>query len=186
MRWLRNKTITKARQSGLPTFLIDTQQGETFGDRLAHAFAQVFEQGYQNVIAIGSDCPDLTAADLKEAADAVRNMGSALGPDQRNGVYLIAINRNQFDRVGLAQLPWQTRDTFAALKKFLTNPSILDSKQDVNHHVDLKAILANSARRFKRAVLAILSAQAIDFNYTFSLKLADTYSTLTLRGPPLK
>jgi hypothetical protein len=39
------------------------QRGDTFGARLANAFADAFAAGYDRVIAVGNDCPTLHEVD---------------------------------------------------------------------------------------------------------------------------
>lgn len=142
-------TLHAARSSGLPVLEItDAQQrGGSFGTRFANAFADAFAQGYDRVIAVGSDCPRLHEVDWQAAVERLERGAPVLGPTTgRGGAYLIGLRREQFDQAAFAALPWQTPALFAALAQYLlthteTAPSLLAARGDVNGHRDLVALL---------------------------------------------
>lgn len=63
------------------------------GERLIAAFQSAFAAGRARVVAIGIDCPDLTAALLDEAFAALTTDDLVLGPAQDGGYYLIGLRR---------------------------------------------------------------------------------------------
>jgi hypothetical protein len=142
-------SLHAARSSGLPVLEItDAQQrGGSFGTRFANAFADAFAQGYDRVIAVGSDCPRLHEVDWQAAVERLERGAPVLGPTTgRGGAYLIGLRREQFDQAAFAALPWQTPVLFAALAQYLlahteTAPSLLAARGDVNGHRDLVALL---------------------------------------------
>lgn len=99
-----------ARLSGLPCFVIDSnhQYGNSFGEKLANAFEAIYALGYKGVIAIGNDCPALTARDLITAANALETNGAVIGPAADGGVYLIGLQREAYNRSTFISLPWAT------------------------------------------------------------------------------
>lgn len=84
-----------AEQSGLPVFHISEleQRGHSFGARLYHAFEQVYAQGFERVIAIGSDCAHLTPTMLSNAAQQLSKRSMVLGPARDGGVYLMGLTQ---------------------------------------------------------------------------------------------
>ena len=67
-------------------------QGEgDLGARMSRAFEESFDAGYGRVVIIGTDCPDLTAAGVKRALEALEENDLVLGPAADGGYYLIAI-----------------------------------------------------------------------------------------------
>lgn len=145
-RALRTVARTKVQAAGLPLLesnrLIDHQG--TFGAQLSAALSAVFAEGYERVICLGNDCPDLSVTDLKRAANALHDGLSPMGPDRRGGVYLIGVNRAHFDAHGLAQLPWQTHFLADALRGYLARQGCrifdLPVRADLNQRVDALAI----------------------------------------------
>lgn len=135
--------------SDLPVFEVNgaQQRGDDFGTRLANAVADAFAQGYERVIAVGSDCPRLHEVDWQAAVDRLEQGTPVLGPTQDGeGAYLIGLSRAHFDPQAFAALPWQTPALFAALSRHLTEhtgvvPSLLAARGDVNGHRDLVVLL---------------------------------------------
>ena len=71
------------------------QRGENLGDRMRHAFEQLFADGYSAVVMIGSDLPSLPSSYLAQAFERVREEADALviGPATDGGYYLIGLRR---------------------------------------------------------------------------------------------
>lgn len=70
------------------------QQGPDLGARMEHALARALMRGY--AIAIGSDCPALTVADLHDAAAALRDGArAAIAPAEDGGYVLIGLRRHE-------------------------------------------------------------------------------------------
>jgi glycosyltransferase A (GT-A) superfamily protein (DUF2064 family) len=86
------------------------QRGRNFNERLTAAFIDAFALGYDEVVAIGNDCVDLSAADLEAAFDFLRRYEIALGSAADGGVYLIAARRGTIPqlRAAFAKCRWQT------------------------------------------------------------------------------
>ena len=128
--------------SGLPAFRSDetTQRGTTFGQRLAEAMGHVFAKGFENVIVVGNDCPSVRPSHLRTAARLLENGENVLGPDRRGGVWLLGLQRSDFNARGLASLRWESGDLYADLVAQL--PAIADFARlaDLN---DLREIKQN-------------------------------------------
>ena len=73
---------------------IRAQQGRTLGERLAHAIGEVFADGAQRVVTIGTDSPWLTAANIEEAFESLRASDVVIGPTEDGGYYLIGLSRS--------------------------------------------------------------------------------------------
>lgn len=150
--------------SGLPVVEVNgaQQRGSGFGTRLANAFADVFAKGYDHVVAVGSDCPQLHEVDWQAVRARLERGAPVLGPTpDRDGVYLIGLSRTQFDREAFAALPWKTPALGPALTAHLAgqgarHPVSLVPRGDVNHQGDLVALL--QAERALPSLLARLWA----------------------------
>lgn len=65
-------------------------QGEgNLGERLQRAFAEAFDEGWQKVIAIGSDCPEIGEREIIAASTALETCPIVLGPAIDGGYWLI-------------------------------------------------------------------------------------------------
>lgn len=69
------------------------QAGDTLGQRMANAFFDVFEQGYATCVLVGSDIPELSAALVEAAFDALGTCDAAFAPTFDGG-YCLAALRN--------------------------------------------------------------------------------------------
>ncbi len=143
---LIQETKDLAYQSGIDVFWVDEHQqiGDDFSSRFANAFQGLFDKGYENVVSIGNDCPDMTHQLLQDAIEKVRTKRLVIGPSKDGGVYLLGINRQIFDKIKFQQLPWQTSGLQHGLVKYFNSQKIecylfhelndLDLFRDVLHY----------------------------------------------------
>lgn len=139
------RTQQMLERCGLAVFHFDEsqQQGATFGQRLANAVETVFQKGYQSLIVVGNDCPELSIFHLRSAAQQLAKGRSSLGIDQRAGAYLIGLQAASFDMAAFASLPWQTSELAQALAYQLarnTSLQLLPKLADLNQAADLWAL----------------------------------------------
>ncbi|SEQ01240.1 TIGR04282 family arsenosugar biosynthesis glycosyltransferase [Neolewinella agarilytica] len=137
---LIRRTEQTVRLSGLPVFRSDetTQKGKTFGQRLAAAMNGVFAKGFENVIVVGNDCPSVRPSHLRAAARLLENGENVLGPDRRGGVWLLGLQRRDFNARALASLRWESGDLYADLVAQL--PAVADFARlgDLNSLADIR------------------------------------------------
>lgn len=70
------------------------QQGRgDLGDRLSQAVVSAFDRGYQSVVIIGTDCPDLDASILEMAFQQLQHHDLVLGAAADGGYYLMGLRR---------------------------------------------------------------------------------------------
>jgi hypothetical protein len=81
------------------------------GKRLQTAFAKGFQAGATRVAIIGSDCPDVTAEDIRQAWDGLSAHEVVLGPASDGGYWLIGLNRLQ--PALFEAIPWSSENVLA-------------------------------------------------------------------------
>lgn len=69
------------------------QQGKDLGERMLNAVQWLFEKGYNKVVLIGADSPDLPVEYIKDAFLKLNSCELAIGPAEDGGYYLIGMNR---------------------------------------------------------------------------------------------
>jgi glycosyltransferase A (GT-A) superfamily protein (DUF2064 family) len=117
---------------------VHAQRGKTFGERLSNAFDKLAQRGYEQIVIVGRDCPELTVTDIQDAFRALRKSRAVLGPDHRGGCYLIGLHAT--DRALLDGIQWQQNTDFYQLLTRIGMDHIvclavkfdLDSLADVN------------------------------------------------------
>jgi len=76
------------------------------GDRLNRAFDEAFAQGAERVIALGSDCPYVTASDVRTAFRRLGGCDTLVGPATDGGYWLLGLKRSQ--PALFWGIPWST------------------------------------------------------------------------------
>ncbi|GAA4438302.1 hypothetical protein GCM10023188_33560 [Pontibacter saemangeumensis] len=197
-RALLEHTLGVLYESQIPLFTVYTaqQKGNTFGERLANAFQDVFEAGYQRVICVGSDCPTLAVSDLLQAQRALQQHSMVIGPAADGGAYLIGMHIGCFDPESFAMLNWQTEQVQQELSIYsfrhqarLHGFVLLQKRADVDTKEDLGLVLEGLPvlNRFKLVILAILSegaARAYTLRHFLRKPLSWKLQRLQLRAPP--
>ena len=114
------------------------QEGEDLGERMANAFREGFEQGYERIAIIGSDCPELTPQILEQAFEALNSEKSVLGLAHDGGYYLLGLS--EMAEEAFQEIEWSTesvgKDTLAALKKLGHQTQKLPTLSDVDYEED--------------------------------------------------
>lgn len=118
---LLRHTQRVAHHTGLPVHWVSSaeQYGASFGQRLCHALDQVWAQGYEQVLLVGTDTPDLSVGLLQQAHRALEQGHSVLGAATDGGIYLLGIARDAYRPQDLAALPWLSANLFEALGQHL-------------------------------------------------------------------
>jgi rSAM/selenodomain-associated transferase 1 len=89
-----------------PGWSAQPQAAGDLGARLTAAFDGAFAAGTRRVCIIGSDCPEVTAADIHRAWRKLRDHDLVLGPAEDGGYWLIGLGAPQ---PGLfVGMPWST------------------------------------------------------------------------------
>jgi len=165
------------------------QQGNSFGEKLSNAIASVFSRGYEKIIVVGGDCPDLHENHISSASRVLDGGKCLLGPALDGGVYLFALNKSQFDRQSFANLPWQSDSLYAALK------SEMGMRSEIEHTVLLQDVDdAQSLHQYilfgkNSAVSALIFSMLRQSTTLVAAVEANNYlhlvkGALELRGPP--
>lgn len=195
VRSMIQQAVTIASHTTAKVFCIDDrdQVGKSFGEKLANAFEDVYKKGYQRVIAIGNDCPNLDTETLELAIQKLSQTDVVLGPSKDGGMYLIGMEKDYFERNRnrFIQLPWHSDRVFVDFLTLLDEQhqkvSILRALLDLDNVLDIQEYLRKT-KKILRAFLGLRLAPLIQFCLQPYL-LRSRYdspliSTLLLRGPP--
>lgn len=130
-----------------PAWSVLPQGAGDLGQRLARAFVAAFAGGATRVAAIGTDCPELTAADVDAAWQALSKVDVVLGPACDGGYWLIALRQPQpaiFQGIdwGTERVLSQTLDT---ARQAGLSVDLLRELSDVDDEADWHAYRARHA-----------------------------------------
>jgi uncharacterized protein len=161
----------------LPVFQFSEKQqrGVDFGERLANAFQDIFNKGYDSVIAIGNDCLDISTKNLIYTAEKLAENPLVLGETHDGGVYILGLQRDTFQQLDFSTIAWQTAHVFQQLTSFAEKTSILplflDKKADFDTAFDFIKILKTVVFRLKKLFLRLLeNIFPISFYFGFRIQ----------------
>lgn len=106
------------------------------GQKMHRAFLQGFVAGYQKVIIIGSDLPELTEANLDQAFNKLNETDMVLGPSSDGGYYLIGLKKPQsklFENV-MWSSAFVLGQTLSNAQDQKVKVSLLEEKTDLDHY----------------------------------------------------
>jgi len=138
---------------------IHRQSGRGFAERFENAIETMAQLGYDEIVAIGRDCPGLRAADIEHAFAELASKKLVLGPDHRGGCYLIAFRAA--DRGLLRDVRWKRNTDCAQLTERAGVPHVvlLPVKHDLDSWSDVR-IFARTGEllaRFASFLLGLFS-----------------------------
>lgn len=144
------------------------QVGANFGEKITHAIQTVFEEGYENVIVIGNDSPQLTTKTLLETTQKIQSNDFIFGPDKNGGVYLIAISKKNFNKKNFTKLSWKTSNLFEEIKTTYANNRVeyLEQLNDVNNISDVSKVAYTFTYNniFRAIILSVI--HKLEYNQT--------------------
>jgi glycosyltransferase A (GT-A) superfamily protein (DUF2064 family) len=182
-------TLATAQKTRIPTFFYgsNAQFAHSFGENLANAFESVFAKGFSKVIAIGNDCPNLSASLLLDANQVLAKRNLVLGPATDGGVYLIGLTKSAYQRQGFVGLPWETAQLQGAWHQYQAEIIWLEPHDDIDYAIDFESFIKGlpTWSQLKKQLLDILESL-----YTLVLDRPNIASVALhgatqLRGPPV-
>lgn len=98
------------------------QEGKDLGERMADAFQKAFKAGYQQVILIGSDLPDLTQNLIEDAFNSLQRADVVFGPASDGGYYLIGLTKMHL--LLFEHKPWSTSNLLQITREELQREKV--------------------------------------------------------------
>lgn len=117
------------------------QQGKDLGERMKNAFSKGFEDGFERIVLIGSDLPDIKDVHIKNGLEALRTNNAVFGPAEDGGYYLIGLSKMTnyvFDNKPWSQ-PSLLQETLRELQENNITFSTLETLNDIDTFDDLQA-----------------------------------------------
>ncbi|MFC5285116.1 DUF2064 domain-containing protein [Pedobacter alpinus] len=188
-KFLFEKTLKEIQQSGLAYVISDGKTyGETFGNRINGAVTTIYQLGYQNVIIIGDDTPNLSAVNLLASKNNFENNILTIGPSADGGSYLISLDKESYQNGALENLDWQSNvfnnQLIENLQKLNKTYQLLPKFVDLNSQISINNFLAQTSNSSFYKILASIFSE-IESCITEEL-ISEEHPILNSadRGPP--
>ena len=123
----------------VPGYTKRKQNGNDLGERMLNSFKELFDQGFTQIMIIGSDCLQLQTEHLQEAVVLLESSAAVIGPASDGGYYLLGLTKLYPDL--FVNKPWSTDQVFAkTIDDFNTQGisfALLEELSDIDDITDL-------------------------------------------------
>jgi rSAM/selenodomain-associated transferase 1 len=124
---------------------ITPQAGETLGDKIVDALAQVFSSGADKAVIIGTDCIDVSSETITQAINSLEEVDVVLGPAMDGGYYLLGLN-NHIPEI-FQEIEWSTdrvlNQTLERIKDKKLSFELLKTLKDIDTLDDFNSQLGS-------------------------------------------
>lgn len=117
------------------------QRGEGIGERMENAFTDVFALGFQEVLLIGSDIPEITEKIIAQAFAALEDKDIVINPTLDGGYYLIGMKQPHHELWNIRQYGAGSvfADTCAHIRRLKLSYACGSICRDIDSREDLLA-----------------------------------------------
>jgi uncharacterized protein len=120
------------------------QESGDLGNKIYRAFTWAHEAGYEKIVIVGSDSPDLPHSILEKAFELLETASTVIGPTHDGGYYLIGCKgippKSLFEKIN-----WSTEsvfnDTVKKIKEQQLSCDVLPLWWDIDTHEDYQLYL---------------------------------------------
>lgn len=144
-RKMNELVLKNIKKTGIPYFVSNEndQVGVVFGERLLNSINKIINLGFDKVVIVGNDCPELKCNHLIEAITQLQKNNFVIGGNFKGGTYLIGITKAVFNAEDFVTVNWQTKTVFNELKVLFKESSLayLPLLNDCNVAADLRKII---------------------------------------------
>ena len=123
-----------------PAVFKTTQSGNDLGDRMKNAFQEGFNDGYESIVLLGSDLPNISSNTINKGLNALDKTEIVFGPAEDGGYYLIGMRKPH--AFVFEDKPWSDSKlleiTLNELKNKNIDVSLLETLNDIDTFEDLK------------------------------------------------
>jgi len=159
--------LTKFQQWLGPSYHYIAQQGADLGERMQHCFTSAFSTGFEKVLVIGSDSPDVPIDFYEKAFSSLDLYDAVIGPCVDGGYYVYGCKNQSFILELFSNIPWSTplvfEKTMSVLKHHNQKIYELPIWNDVDTYDDLLELaIKNKHNWFKKSKTMKLLNTTID------------------------
>jgi len=132
-----SKTIVEEKWPKTAKFV---QTGDDLGEKMQNSIEKGFEDGFEKIILIGSDLPDISQKIIEQGFTELENNEVVFGPAEDGGYYLVGMTKKHYCIFQNKQ--WSTDNllaiTLKELKEKSVNYSLLKTLNDIDTIEDLE------------------------------------------------
>ena len=115
------------------------QRGKDLGEKMKNIFAELFERGYERVVLMGADIPEVDVKDIDEAFRKKKDL--VFGPTLDGGYYLVGMSKLH-EIVFSPEIKWGTpqvlQETIDILGRNGVEVGFIKTREDIDTEEDLR------------------------------------------------
>lgn len=135
-----SKDFLKALPAQYQTF---PQEGVNIGSRMLKAFERLFDQGYEKVVLVGCDIPQIQQSTYENAYKNLERVDMVISPTDDGGYCLIGLKKN-YEPLFINDVSWGEESvidsTLKTAKEIGLKVSVLDQYRDIDNYEDLLSL----------------------------------------------
>ncbi len=146
--FLNKRIINEAKASSFEYFVISTkdQVGQDFADRFKNAFKSIFELGYDAVISVGNDVPQVNRKTIASVHDAFAEHDVVIGKTTSNGAYTLGLTKYAFSKCDFDAVDWSSKNVVRSIEdraevQGSTYRQLDEIYYEINSHDDLTVFI---------------------------------------------
>lgn len=124
------------KYQGNYSFEVQSEGG--LGEKMKDAFRRIFNSGFEKLVIVGTDCPEISNEIIKEAFLQLENNDVVIGPANDGGYYLLGMNK--LVNGVFEDIPWSTDEVANLTKDYLElnnfSYSLLPILSDIDYEED--------------------------------------------------
>lgn len=117
-----------------PDLPLTAQRGSNLGERMHQAFLDLFQEGHDRVMVVGTDIPELDAETIQRAAALLREARVVIGPTHDGGYYLLGMRSPGWDL--FSGIEWDAAGVFEGTLDRATKNGLEVARLPTLHDVD--------------------------------------------------
>ncbi len=144
---------------GYPFQFVPQSDGD-LGKKMEEAFRIVFDGGFDKVVIIGTDVPDMNSAYIKKAFEKLTDYDIVAGPSSDGGYNLLGLNKHEPSL--FRNIIWSSEEVLEKTTEIAAslhlNTNLLDQLSDIDTGPELRAWLKSEKgnKELKSSLLNIL------------------------------
>lgn len=119
---------------GEPIYQTAYQKDGNLGERMEHAFEQLFNKGYERLVIIGSDCYELNQEIIEQAFELLKSKEVVIGPAKDGGYYLLGLTK--LVKELFKNVAWSTDEVFKTTTQVLEDLNIAYATTSILSDID--------------------------------------------------
>lgn len=146
--YLNQRITSVAKESTYDFYVISTQKqvGNEFGERFKNAFKSIFEMGYDAVVSVGNDVPQVNEQTVDQVVTGFESHDVVLGKTTSNGAYTVGLTKYAFSKCDFDAVDWSSNNVVRSIEKRSNQQgsSFLQLEEiyfEINTHEDLRLFI---------------------------------------------